>query len=421
MQVVVEQAQEYVRSFCRGSGLGRRRFVVGVGVVARELAMSFPIPLGIAHGAALLFCLRENACPSSRERERAPLHLVSPLPLLARPSPAMSHEPESHAKRPRTTFFDSAPNLNPTRKPPPSLYQPSPSSSSAPLASTDPAHPDATKGRKRDRASAPNGNFRGYYARRRAIVPSAGGVGAAAPRAVDAPDERLALVPPEWLRGKRVLDVGCNGGVVTVEVAQHALAAKVTGVDIDADLVRAARKHGALLSALTGPAHTVRGTDAALPRPQPSSCGRAKPRSSASSTRRPTWRTPTARRARPRPATPSHLSTSTTRPSRPSPRPRARRPTSPCRSRACSATSRRRAASSRRTTRSPRLRRSASCAGASARSCRSRSRRSRTTFGSSRPTGSTRRSPTTATATTSSWRASLSLSLSSASSPSSAR
>ncbi|GAA5920902.1 hypothetical protein JCM3775_003999 [Rhodotorula graminis] len=159
----------------------------------------------------------------------------------------MSHEPEPHAKRPRTTFFDSAPNLNPTRKPPPSFHQPSASSSSAPTGSTDPGHPGAPKARKRDRASAPNGNFRGYYSRRRGLVPSSGGGGPAAPRAVDAPDERLALVPPEWLRGKRVLDVGCNGGVVTVEVAQHGLAAKVTGVDIDADLVRAARKHAELV------------------------------------------------------------------------------------------------------------------------------------------------------------------------------
>ncbi|TNY22638.1 Bicoid-interacting protein 3-domain-containing protein [Rhodotorula diobovata] len=155
------------------------------------------------------------------------------------------HQPDPHAKRQRASFFDTAPNLNPVRKPPPALYQPSSSSTLPSLADHDPsssthhnkAHQSTTSSKKRERPSAPNGNFRGYYARRRGVV-------ALGP--VSAPDERLALIPAAWLEGKKVLDVGCNGGVVTVEVAQTRRAARVTGVDIDAELVRAARKQAEL-------------------------------------------------------------------------------------------------------------------------------------------------------------------------------
>lgn len=188
---------------------------------------------------------------SSAAATHDPPHLAAifpPLPSLVHLDRVMSHhQPDPHAKRQRASFFDTAPNLNPVRKPPPALYQPSSSSTLPSLADHDPsssthhnkAHQSTTSSKKRERPSAPNGNFRGYYARRRGVV-------ALGP--VSAPDERLALIPAAWLEGKKVLDVGCNGGVVTVEVAQTRRAARVTGVDIDAELVRAARKQGASAS-----------------------------------------------------------------------------------------------------------------------------------------------------------------------------
>ncbi|GAA6049182.1 hypothetical protein JCM3770_003297 [Rhodotorula araucariae] len=134
--------------------------------------------------------------------------------------------PQAQGKRP---LFAATPVLDPVAKPPPSFHQPS-SSSAGP-------GPAAPRPAKRARTTAaPNGNYRGYYARRRQGE-------SARP---DAADDRVALIPPQWVAGRRLLDVGCNAGAVTVELAQRRGAAKVVGVDIDPELVRAARKHADL-------------------------------------------------------------------------------------------------------------------------------------------------------------------------------
>ncbi|RPD66748.1 Bin3-domain-containing protein [Lentinus tigrinus ALCF2SS1-6] len=71
-----------------------------------------------------------------------------------------------------------------------------------------------------------HGNYHGYYNKR----PSTS-------------DQRLALVPRGLFEGKRVLDVGCNEGIVTCEIGETLGAIRVIGVDIDDTLVRAAWKH----------------------------------------------------------------------------------------------------------------------------------------------------------------------------------
>ncbi|KAK1228044.1 hypothetical protein PQX77_008923 [Marasmius sp. AFHP31] len=68
-----------------------------------------------------------------------------------------------------------------------------------------------------------HGNYHGYYTKRPSVT-----------------DPRLASLPKDTFTGKRVLDVGCNEGWVTVEIAQKYRAAKVTGVDIDETLIRGA-------------------------------------------------------------------------------------------------------------------------------------------------------------------------------------
>ncbi|KAI1786664.1 Bin3-domain-containing protein [Ganoderma leucocontextum] len=70
------------------------------------------------------------------------------------------------------------------------------------------------------------GNYHGYYNKR----PSAN-------------DPRLALLPRVLFDGARVLDIGCNEGQVTCEIAQDLGAKRVIGVDIDDTLVSAAWKH----------------------------------------------------------------------------------------------------------------------------------------------------------------------------------
>ena len=98
------------------------------------------------------------------------------------------------------------------------------------------------------------GNYRGYYTKRRFHQDPYRG------------DERLQLIPKEWLKDKRVLDIGCNMGKVSIEIgmldrlsirvnpliytlfplyyiaAQCYGAYRVTGVDIDGELIRRASR-----------------------------------------------------------------------------------------------------------------------------------------------------------------------------------
>ncbi|KAI0356459.1 Bin3-domain-containing protein [Trametes cingulata] len=71
-----------------------------------------------------------------------------------------------------------------------------------------------------------HGNYHGYYNKR-----------------PFSHDPRLGLLPGSLFSGRRVLDVGCNEGWVTCEIAQRLGAQRVVGVDIDDTLVRAAWKH----------------------------------------------------------------------------------------------------------------------------------------------------------------------------------
>ncbi|CAE6457592.1 unnamed protein product [Rhizoctonia solani] len=74
---------------------------------------------------------------------------------------------------------------------------------------------------------APYGNYKGYYTKR-GNRPS---------------DPRLKALPPGLFKGKRVLDVGCNEGWVTCEIALCYEAHEVIGVDIDPELISRAWRH----------------------------------------------------------------------------------------------------------------------------------------------------------------------------------
>ncbi|KAG8711502.1 hypothetical protein FRC11_002627 [Ceratobasidium sp. 423] len=75
--------------------------------------------------------------------------------------------------------------------------------------------------------AAPYGNYKGYYTK----------------RGSQSPDLRLKTLPPGLFKGKRILDVGCNEGWVTCEIASRYEAQEVIGVDIDAELVSRAWRH----------------------------------------------------------------------------------------------------------------------------------------------------------------------------------
>ncbi|KAJ7190950.1 Bicoid-interacting protein 3-domain-containing protein [Mycena pura] len=81
-----------------------------------------------------------------------------------------------------------------------------------------------------------HGNYHGYYAKR--------------PFAID---PRLEVLPHSTFIGKRVLDVGCNEGWVSCEIAQSHGALKVVGVDIDDELVRAAWRRRRTVWSAQGP------------------------------------------------------------------------------------------------------------------------------------------------------------------------
>ncbi|TFK41603.1 Bicoid-interacting protein 3-domain-containing protein [Crucibulum laeve] len=81
-----------------------------------------------------------------------------------------------------------------------------------------------------------HGNYHGYYSKRPTIK-----------------DTRLALLPPTLFAGKRVLDIGCNEGWVTCEIAQSWGAHKVVGVDIDDVLIQHAWRRRRAVWSLQAP------------------------------------------------------------------------------------------------------------------------------------------------------------------------
>ncbi|KAK4056274.1 hypothetical protein OIO90_002718 [Microbotryomycetes sp. JL221] len=86
----------------------------------------------------------------------------------------------------------------------------------------------AVSNKARDRARHQNlehGNYPNYYFHRQQSVP----------------DARLSLLPVDLFKQKRILDLGCNAGKITIETMTYLGAQKATGVDIDQILIDQAR------------------------------------------------------------------------------------------------------------------------------------------------------------------------------------
>lgn len=56
-------------------------------------------------------------------------------------------------------------------------------------------------------------------------------------------DSRLESLKIEWFENKDVLDIGCNVGHVTLQIARDFRPNKIIGLDIDKDLIKTARKN----------------------------------------------------------------------------------------------------------------------------------------------------------------------------------
>lgn len=87
-----------------------------------------------------------------------------------------------------------------------------------------------------------HGNYHGYYMKRPFFQ-----------------DPRLSVIPDSYFIGARVLDVGCNEGWVTCEIAQSKRVGKAVGVDIDDTLVRAAWKRRRYVWSMQEPQQTMDG------------------------------------------------------------------------------------------------------------------------------------------------------------------
>lgn len=87
------------------------------------------------------------------------------------------------------------------------------------------------------------GNYHGYYSKRPTVD-----------------DARLAALPETLFHGAIVLDIGCNEGWVTCEIAQSLGPHKVIGVDIDDTLVQAAWRRRRTVWSLQGPSPATTST-----------------------------------------------------------------------------------------------------------------------------------------------------------------
>ncbi|XP_043933279.1 7SK snRNA methylphosphate capping enzyme [Protopterus annectens] len=56
-------------------------------------------------------------------------------------------------------------------------------------------------------------------------------------------DQRLKVMNADWFEGKRVLDLGCNVGHVTLGIAKNCKPSHIVGIDIDGGLIYAAKRN----------------------------------------------------------------------------------------------------------------------------------------------------------------------------------
>ncbi|GAA5939096.1 class I SAM-dependent methyltransferase [Sporobolomyces koalae] len=115
--------------------------------------------------------------------------------------------------------------LDPAPRVQPDLYQPKPK----PHIDSE-VDPEGRTARTAAHRTAVHGNYLNYYERRVTTDPTQ-------------LDDRLELIPREWIENQSVLDVGCNAGQVSIQLARDLHASRVTAVDLDPGLIRKARRN----------------------------------------------------------------------------------------------------------------------------------------------------------------------------------
>jgi len=89
-----------------------------------------------------------------------------------------------------------------------------------------------SKGVRAKRRKYIHGNYPSYYKNRK----TTGNV------TKDNADPRLTLIKEKHLEDQRILDIGCNTGQVTLELATTYKAKEVLGIDIDSGLIARAKR-----------------------------------------------------------------------------------------------------------------------------------------------------------------------------------
>ncbi|XP_065849179.1 probable RNA methyltransferase At5g51130 [Euphorbia lathyris] len=93
---------------------------------------------------------------------------------------------------------------------------------------TEQVNNDNKKKRKRKEVF-PFGNYRSYYGYR---------IGQDMEE-----DPRLRVLDRNWFEGKNCLDIGCNSGILTIQIAKKFHCRKILGIDIDSDRIKDAYWH----------------------------------------------------------------------------------------------------------------------------------------------------------------------------------
>ncbi|KAK4854110.1 hypothetical protein QYF36_019040 [Acer negundo] len=87
---------------------------------------------------------------------------------------------------------------------------------------------NTNKKRKRKQVF-PFGNYRNYYGYR-------------IDEGLDE-DPRLKVLKKDWFQGKRCLDIGCNSGLITIQIAKKFHCRSILGIDIDSSRIEDAHWH----------------------------------------------------------------------------------------------------------------------------------------------------------------------------------
>ncbi|XP_028835936.1 7SK snRNA methylphosphate capping enzyme isoform X2 [Denticeps clupeoides] len=154
------------------------------------------------------------------------------LPILPRrhshPPTGSSGATSRHRKRRRTVSRSERLSTTPTLTKGPGLTKPRPQTFQTPIAGLRPGPAAPAQASRKPARKFQYGNYSRYYGYHRPTLRQ---------------DPRLAVLKPDWFRGKNVLDLGCNTGHVTLAIARNWGPAHILGLDIDGGLVRVARQN----------------------------------------------------------------------------------------------------------------------------------------------------------------------------------